>query len=173
MTTAPSIVRVAGPADRQEVWRLFLQGHKENGLFELAPEKVDWFITRMLQPEIIPPWDTGPRGTIGVIGPVGSLEGLVFLTIGGFWYSHERHLEEMIVYVDPECRKSQHAKALVEWMKQQSVETGLKLFTGIVSNTRTEAKCRLYGRLLPKVGEFFVFNGKGSILGSSEVPSTA
>lgn len=169
MTPVPSIVRTAVEADRREIWRLFLQGHKENGLFELAPEKVDWWITRMLQPDSIPEWDTGPRGTIGVIGPIGNLEGLVFLTIGGFWYSSTRHLEEMIVYVDPECRKSGHSKALIEWMKQQSVDTGLPLLTGIISNTRTEAKCRLYGRLLPKVGEFFFFNGKGSVLGSSAI----
>jgi len=167
MTTTPSIVRIAGPSDRREIWRLFLQGHKENGLFELDPHRVDWWITRMVQPETIPPWDTGPRGTIGVIGQVGNLEALAFLTIGGFWYSSTRHLEEMIVYVDPECRKSGHSKALIEWMKQQSVETGLPLLTGIISTTRTEAKCRLYGRLLPKVGEFFFFNGKGSVLGSS------
>jgi GNAT superfamily N-acetyltransferase len=169
MTPVPSTVRTAVEADRKEIWRLFLQGHKENGLFELAPEKVDWWITRMLQPDSIPEWDTGPRGTIGVIGPIGNLEGLVFLTIGGFWYSSTRHLEEMIVYVDPECRKSGHSKALIEWMKQQSVDTGLPLLTGIISNTRTEAKCRLYGRLLPKVGEFFFFNGKGSVLGSSAI----
>lgn len=167
MTTTPSIVRTAGPSDRTEIWRLFLQGHKENGLFELAPEKVDWFLTRMLHPESIPEWDTGPRGIIGVIGPTGSLEALSFLTIGKFWYSNSSHIEELLVYVDPECRKSGHAKALVEWMKAQSSETGLPLLTGIISNTRTEAKCRLYGRLLPKVGEFYLWNGKGSILGSS------
>lgn len=169
MTATPSIVRIAGPSDRQEIWRLFLQGHKENGLFELAPEKVDWLITRMLQPETIPEWDTGPRGTIGVIGPVGNLEGLAFVVVGGFWYTYERHLEELIVYVDPECRKSGHSRALIEWMKRQSLDTSLPLVTGIVSSHRTEAKVKLYERMLPKVGAFFLFNGKGSIINSSAV----
>jgi len=148
---------------------MFLQGHRENGGFTLDPRKVDWFIQRAIFPERIADWDTGVRGTIGVIGPVGALEGIVFVTIAQFWYSNEHHLEEFIVYVDPECRKSGHAKELINWMKRQSDLTGLKLLTGIMSNERTEAKCRLYGRLLPKWGEFFLYsgNGKGSVMTSS------
>lgn len=156
--TCPSIVRLAKPDDRQEIWRLFLQGHRENGQFSLAPEKVDYFMARALHPDMIPPWDTGARGVIGVIGDVGRLEGLVFVTIGSFWYSHDRHLEEFIVYVDPECRRSYHARALIGWMKQQSDRTGLRLFTGVVSNIRTKAKVDLYNRMLPQVGAFFLYD---------------
>lgn len=155
-----SVVRVGRPEDHQEIWRLFLQGHRENGLFSLAPDKVQWFLTRALAPQVIPPGDTGPRGVIGVIGPVGgSLEGVVFVLISEFWYSSDKHIEELLVYVDPECRKSGHAKALVNWMKEQSDNSGLNLVTGIISNERTEAKCRLYQRMLPKVGEFFLYVG--------------
>lgn len=166
--TCPSIVRIAKPDDAQEVWRLFLQGHKENGLFSLAPEKVQWFMNRALFPHLIPANDTGPRGVIGVIGPVGALEGLVFVTIGEYWYSHQKHIEEFIVYVDPECRKSNHAHALIDWMKEQVEVTGLPLMTGVISNDRTEAKCRLYRRMLPKVGEFFLYVGsKGASLATA------
>lgn len=161
MTTA-SKVRIAKPEDHQEIWRLFLQGHHENGLFNLAPEKVDWVLTRILRPDIIPPGDTGLRGVIGVIGSVGSLEGLVLLTIGEYWYSNDKHLEEFIIFVDPECRSSGHAQALVQWMKDQVEITNLPLMTGIISNHRTEAKCRLYRRMLPKIGEFFFLAPKGS-----------
>lgn len=167
--TCPSIVRVAGPNDRQEIWRLFLQGHRENGQFTLAPEKVDYFLTRALCPEQIPAWDTGPRGVVGVIGPVGELEGLVLITIGSMWYSHERHLEEYIVYVDPECRRSYHARALISWMKQQSDRTRLPLLTGVISNQRTQAKVDLYARMLPKVGAFFLYGAKANAQSSSAV----
>ena len=163
----PSIVRIAKPDDRQEIWRLFLQGHKENGQFNLAPEKVDFFLSRALFPELIPEWDTGPRGAVAVIGDVGNLEALVFVTIGTYWYSHDQHLEEFIVYVDPEARRSHHARALVAWMKQQSDRTGLPLVTGIISNTRTEAKVALYSRMLPRVGAFFLYGSKGSVHSSS------
>lgn len=157
---APSVVRLAGPDDAVEIWRLFLQAHNENGLFTLAPEKVTWFLSRALCPETIPDGDTGPRGVIGVIGPVGKLEGLVFLTIGQYWYSNDWHLEEYIIYTDPEHRRSHHAEALVRWMKDQVEIQQMPLVTGIISNIRTEAKCRLYRRMLPKAGEFFVVRPK-------------
>jgi len=154
-----SVVRIATPDDHREIWRLFLQGHRENGMFTLSPDKVQWFMTRALAPYLIPPGDSGPRGVIGVIGPVGALEALVFVTIGEYWYSNDKHIEEFLVYVDPECRKSNHAHALIDWMKEQVELTGIPLVTGIMSNERTEAKCRLYRRMLPKVGEFFMYLG--------------
>lgn len=171
--TSPSVVRVALPEDAQEIWRLFLQGHRENGIFTLAPEKVNWFLHRVLNPESIPIGDTGPRGVIGVIGPVGSLEGLVFLTIGQYWYSNDLHLEEYIIYTDPEHRKSHHVQALVQWMKDQVEMTGLPLVTGIISNIRTEAKCRLYRRMLPKIGEFFYVGPKGATMAPGLVAASS
>lgn len=156
-----SQVRVAKAADYSEVWRLLMAGHDENALFPIAPDKVEWFVHRMLSPELIPPDDTGVRGVIGVIGQVGALEGLVFVIVGEFWYSHAKHLEEMIVYVDPQHRRSNHAKALVQWLKDQVEVTGLPLITGILSTERLEPKCRLYQRMLPKIGEFFFVSPKG------------
>jgi GNAT superfamily N-acetyltransferase len=157
--SANSVVRLATEADRVEVWRLFLQAHKENGMFELATDKVDWMLGRLLNPDKMDMQDGGPFGVIGVIGPVGALEGLCILLLGCFWYTKKRHIEELMVFVDPECRKSNHAKSLIEWMKQQSEESKLKLLSGIISNTRTEAKCRLYRRSgLPKAGEFFLYS---------------
>ncbi len=162
--SAPSTVRIAKPDDYQEVWRLLLTVHKENGIFALSPPKVDWLINRILNPDLIPLGDTGVRGAIGVIGPIGSLEGLVLVTLGTYWYSEDLHLEEFTVVVDPEHRKTGHAQALVQWMKDQVEITKLPLITGIISNIRTEAKCRLYRRMLPKIGEFFYLGPKGSTL---------
>jgi len=161
--TCPSVVRIAKPEDHQEIWRLFLQGFRENAMFPLAPEKVDWFMNRALQPEMIPEWDNGIRGAIGVIGQVGALEALVFVVLGEYWYTRHKHIEEFIVFTDPECRKSRHVDALHEWMGQQVEQTNLPLITGIISNTRTEAKCRLYRRRFEKVGEFFFLGPKGTM----------
>lgn len=156
--TTPSIVRIAGSSDLQEVFRLLLEGHRENGLFSYDLDKVHWWVSRMLSPETIPEWDTGPRGVIGVIGEPENLEALAFLTIGCFWYSSQRHLEEFIVYVDRRYRASRHAKSLIKWMKDQSIATGLPLMTGILSMHQTEEKIHLYERMLPKAGAFFCFD---------------
>lgn len=158
-----SIVRNATPDDFQECWRLLLLAHAENSLFPLAPEKVEWLLNRILYPDQIPEFDTGPRGVIGVIGPAGALEGLSFILLGEFWYTRQKNLEEILVYVEPKYRNSNHARSFINWMKFQSEITGLPLITGVISNYKTEAKCRLYGRMIPKVGEFFAYFGeKGS-----------
>ena len=156
-----SKIRVAGPKDYDEVWRLLMLGHDENALFPLSPGKVKWFVNRMLDPDSIPPEETGVRGIIGVVGEVGSLEGLAFIITGEFWYTEAKHLEELIIFVDPEHRRSDHAKSLLNWAKSLPDTTGLPLLTGILSNDRVEAKCRLYQRILPKIGEFFFVSPKG------------
>lgn len=153
----PSIVRSATPFDAPEIWRLFLQTHRENGIFELAPNKVTTFMDRALHPDRIPAWDTGPRAQIGVIGPTGRLEGVAFILISSWWYSDELHLEELLVFVDPECRKSRHAIVLVEWMKNLAIKLKIPLITGIISKDRTAAKIRLYDRMLPRIGAFYMY----------------
>jgi hypothetical protein len=155
----PSVVRIAKADDRPEVWRLLLQSHRENGQFTLKPEKVDWLVTRALEPKLIPEWDMGARPIISVIGATGALEALCLMSVDAYWYTDEKHLGEYLVYVDPECRKSGHAKAMVEWMKHQSDITGLPLLTGVISNERTEAKVRLYRRMVPYIGAFFLYRG--------------
>ena len=126
-------------------------------MFSLAPEKVDWFLQRALFPHLIPNWDLGIRGAVGVIGDVGALEAVVFVCLGSMWYSHDKYLEEYIIYVDPECRRSFHARALIRWLKERSDDINLPLLTGPVSNIRTKAKVDLYARMLPKAGEYFVY----------------
>lgn len=153
----PSIVRPARPYDAPEIWRLFLQVHRENGLFALAPHKVTAMMDRALHPENIHPTDTGPRAQIGVIGIPGKLEAIVFVLVSTFWYSDELHLEELMVYVDPECRQSNHAVACVDWMKNWADTLQIPLLTGIISKHRTAAKIRLYDRMLPRIGAFYLY----------------
>ncbi len=155
--TAPSTIRKATPMDAPEIWRLFLQLHRENGLFTIAPFKVTEFMDRALHSERIPSYDTGPRAQIGVIGQPGRLEAVVFVLIAQFWYSSEYHLEELLVYVDPECRKSRHAVTCINWMKNLSDQLGIPLLTGIISKERTAAKIRLYDRMLPRIGAFYLY----------------
>lgn len=157
MTNTPSVVRKAIPMDAPEIWRLFLQTHRENGLFTLAPHKVTGFMDRALHPELISKNDTNPRAQIGVVGAFGRLEAVVFVLLSSFWYSEDIHLEELLVYVDPECRSSNHARACVDWMKGLSDELKVPLLTGIISKHRTAAKIRLYDRLLPRIGAFYFY----------------
>ena len=150
-----------------------MMSYEENAVFPLSVQKARWFLDRAINPQNIAPSDTGTRGVVAVIGPKGALEGMAFLTVGSFWYSEALHLEEFMVFVHPSHRKSDHAKSLINWMKQQVEETGLPLMTGVFSLERTEAKCRLYQRMLPKLGEFFYFTPKNATMGNSLVAGSS
>lgn len=155
--TSESVVRPAVPADKPEIWRLFRLLWNENAIFAICDEKVDFYIDRMLNHDKIGPDDTGPRGFIGVIGPVGALEGCIMLTIGSLWYSEEWSLDEQLNFVDPAHRKSNHANALIDYAKKCADEIGLRLLIGILSTKRTAAKVRLYERKLTPAGAFFLY----------------
>ena len=168
LNVSPSIVRLPTLADYQELWRLLLQDHNESGIFQADYVKVDWLLMRLLQPHMIPPNDTGTRGTIGVIGPERALEAIVVLVVSAPWYSSELCLNDLVAYVDPNYRHSGHAKALIEWMKGQSAATGISLISGVMSRERTEAKCRLFQRQMPeRIGSYFLFDPKAVVLTSS------
>lgn len=153
---SPSIVRPAIAHDEIEVWRLFRLLYNENATFKISDRKVQYYLDRLLRPEMITPDDAGPRGFIGVIGPIGALEACIMLTLGSVWYSEELSLDEHLNFVDPAHRASNHAKALISYAKHCSDMIGIRLVIGILSTKRTAAKVRLYERQLTPAGCFFL-----------------
>lgn len=151
-----SLVRPAVPQDEAEIWRLFRLLHDENGLFPICEAKVQAALDRLLRPDQIGPDDTGTRGFIGVIGPVGALEACIALVVGSHWYSEEWVLEERLNFVDPAHRSSEHAKTLISYAKHCADQVGCRLVIGVLSTQRTAAKVRLYERQLVPAGAFFV-----------------
>ena len=169
-----SIVRIAGPADKEEIFRLLRAAHAESGLFDFDLPKVHWWIDRMLWPERLAPDDTAPRGLIGVIGDEGALEGLAFIVIGTIWYSSRpTHIEELTVYVEPEYRAAHagayHLTALINWMKEQARTINLPLMAGVMSTERTEAKIRMYRRVPEMLHVGAVFRFDPSITAGSSI----
>lgn len=156
----PSIVRRGTLADKPEVWRLFKMLANEQVVFPLCHPKIDWHFDRFLDPHSIGKDDGGPRGLIGVIGEVGKLEGMIILSLGNFWYTTEINLDELVNFVDPEHRSTNHSKALIGFAKNIVNELipsypEMRLIVGILSVRRTAAKIRLYGQQLQNVGGFF------------------
>lgn len=158
--TSPSIVRKAVPGDRDSIWELFHLLHEENGIFQISEHKINYLLDRVLYPERISEADTGLRGFMGVIGPVGKLEGLLVMVLGSFWYSDEIIFEEYANFVHPDHRKSNHAKTLLAYSRHMADNVNIPLCIGIVSNVRTAAKVRLYRRQLPEAGNFFLYGVK-------------
>lgn len=162
-----SIVRPAVPRDEAEVWRLLRLLWAENAMFSICDEKVQFYLDRLLRPESIKPDDVGPRGFIGVVGPVGALEACIMLTVGSVWYSEDFTLDEHLNFVDPRYRQSDHAKALISYAKFCSDKIGIRLVIGVLSTKRTAAKVRLYERQLTACGSFFIHPAPADVQSAS------
>lgn len=161
--TSPSIVRPAIPADEPEIWNLLRMAHAENALIKMSERKVQYHLDRFLEPRGIGLEDFGPRGFIGVIGPIGTLEGIIMLSIGSPWFSDEVTMDDNLNFVHPKCRRSDHAKALLAFAKRivdqiRSDYPTFQMTVGILSTERTAAKIKLYERQnLTLAGGIFVY----------------
>ncbi len=147
------------PEDIESIWTLFHLMHHETGAFKISYPKVQWLLNRILHPEKIPDGDTGLRGYMGVIGPVGNIEAFTLMILGSYWYSEQWTLEELSNFVHPDHRKgTHHADTLLKYDKMLSDKLKIPLIIGVISNKRTEAKVRLYKRHFPMAGAFFIHN---------------
>lgn len=149
-------VRMGVPEDMKEVMRLGALDALENAV--AAPD-AGKFVS-----EVEPALHLH-HGVVGVIGgaPGERLEAFILLRYATMWYSNEVHLEERIVFVDPEFRsaKGGRARKLVEFAKWTADQLGLSLSIGVLSNERTEAKIRLYERAFGKpAGVYFMHTPK-------------
>lgn len=150
--TSESIVRMAMPRDEDGLMDLCKTLYGENALFSMSDDKVRYYLRRAFARD---------SAMIGVIGKPQHIEAAIFMLIGQFWYSHDKHLEELFNYVRPEHRKSKHAQALITWAKELSADTPLPLVIGVLSTERTAAKVRLYRRQLgDPIGAFFFYDTK-------------
>lgn len=102
------------------------------------------------------------HGMCAVVGPRdGSIEGMMVVRIGTLYYSDQMCIDEKVIYVKPEFRSAKGGRAakLCEFGKRLSDVLGLPLCAGIISNTRTVAKVRMYERIFgPPAGAFFLYN---------------
>jgi GNAT superfamily N-acetyltransferase len=144
-----STIRLATPADEPDILAMCGELHAENGVFPMDDGRVREWIGKAIHKK---------GGIIGLIGPVGALEAIGFLMITCFDYTTEFHLSEQFNFVRPAFRNKPHARALIEWAKGCADELHLKLFIGVISSQRTEAKIRLYRKILGEPsGAWFVY----------------
>ena len=145
-------VRLGVEADIPQLLAMGRKLHAENAMMPLSENRILGAAWRAVKQD---------RAMVGVVGKPGALEGMIYLTVGQFWYSDKPHLEELYAYVLPEYRRSQNAKALVEFAKSSADRLGVPLLIGIISNDRTAAKVRMYKRQLGEAaGAWFLYNGK-------------
>lgn len=153
-------IRPALPSDIDGLMDMCRVMFDENGI---GPQMDEGAVLAEITTAITRSMTGKPRGFLGVIGDEGKIEGSLFLVTGCVWYNPSYlWLEDRWVFVLPEHRKSKpgqtsNAVELVKCAEYISQSLGLPLMIGILNNTRTEAKVRLYRRILGEpAGAFFL-----------------
>lgn len=155
-TEKPVSVRVAGPADEAALRDLFLAAHADNGLMTVSREKV----ARWAHIFTHHPHGT-PLSAVGVIdGPNGTLAAGAALVLGQPWYSDEWVIEDRMIFVRPEHRKSRHGRDLLLFSKWYAEKLALPMILGIVTTNRSPEKTAFYRRYLTQVGALFHHEGR-------------
>lgn len=150
-------VSFARPDDEDEIFKMLLELHQENGVFNVDEQKVREVIRGATQQR------DGEFGLIGLIRG-DRIEGSVGLTLTQWWYTSDWCLQEHWCFVHVDFRRQNHARRLVDFAKWCADRMSVPLSMGIMSTTRTEAKERLYRRKLTPVGGLFMHRGDGPIV---------
>ena len=144
-------IRVAGPDDFQEIFRICCLLHAEIARHPFNELKVRSIIWRGVNRD----------GAIcAVIGRPDDIKAMLLMTIEEIYYSDESEIIERWNYVRPDCRKSTFAKQMIGFARRISRETGLIVGIGIDTNVKLEAKRRLYERSLKLGGYWFIIDPK-------------
>ena len=141
-------VRLAEPEDLPKLLDLMRIACEEDTQHTMNEEKVLAMVMRHYNKQ---------GAMVAVIGEVGDPVAYCLSIIDPVWYSDEWQLLELSLFVHPDHRKTTWAKQLMQFMKAASEGLKLDLTIGVFSNSRTEAKIRLYQRQFPQVGAYFCF----------------
>lgn len=148
-------VRIGTPEDLDEIMKIAMAACDENAFLPANPAR----LAEEIWPALIQ-----HHGICGVIGKPGQqIEGVVVLRIGKMWYSDVEILEEKAIFIHPDFRnaKGGRARKLVDFSKQCADTLGMPLIIGVLSNSRTEAKVRMYKRQFGEPsGAFFLYGAK-------------
>jgi len=142
-------IRLATPEDLHPVMALAIMAAEENGFLDSSPARLLNDVWPALNQD---------HGLCAVIGPSqGTIEGIMVLRIGTLYYSEQVCIDEKVIYIHPDYRSAKGGRAakLCEFGKHTADVLGLPLCVGVLSNTRTAAKVRMYERIFgPAAGAF-------------------
>lgn len=145
-------IRIGTPEDMHDCMALALTACEENGFLNPAPDKLAQEMWSALSLD---------NGIVGLIGqPDGKPEGITLLRIGSMWYSRSVVVEEKAIFIHKDFRsaKGGRGRKLCEFGKSVADALQIPLIIGVLSNTRTEAKTRMYRRILGEpAGAFWLY----------------
>jgi hypothetical protein len=155
--TEPTLqIRLATTADMDEVMKLAMACCEENGFVNASAAA----LAKEIWPALV-----NDHGLFPVIGaPGGAIEGGVLLRVGSMWYAPETTVVEekaLFVYKQFRAAKGGRARQLCEYSKRVADTLGVPLLIGILSNTRTLGKVRMYTRIFGEpAGAYFLYGAR-------------
>lgn len=155
MSEQQTYIRLGTVDDINEIMELAMKATTENAFMPPNAERICKELYALLSKD---------KGFIGVITSDPSrIEGVVVLTVTRLWYSNELLLEERAIFIHPDYRsaKGGRARKLCEFSKHTADRLGIPLLIGVLSNSRTEGKIRMYQRQFGEpAGAFFLYGAK-------------
>lgn len=148
-------VRTGAPGDVHGMMELARLATVENGLFQPNPVKLLSDIWAALNLD---------HGIVGIIGePSAVPEAAILMRIDQIQYGDEPAIIERAIYVHPDFRAAKGGRAarLCDFAMETQRALDMPLIIGIMSNTRTAAKVRLYERKFgPSQGAYWIIGAK-------------
>lgn len=123
------MIRKAAVADMDEIMRLLVAFHAENGLAPLDPEKVIAVVGDSLENDLL-----------FVAGDKQGLVGALLIRQTPFWYSRESELRDFAFYVEPAFRDLNIGAELVNAAKAEAKARELPLTITVTNPRRAGAR---------------------------------
>lgn len=143
------MIRKAVPEDLNAILELLWLMHHENDLSHVLPPDVQKVTGHVIQ-ALETGWVVVACENDGKV--VGAL-GMVYSTT---WWSSAPILQELWNFVHPDHRRgTRHAWQIMKVAEQLVTTSNMPFWMGVFSNKRTAAKCQLYAKFFPMVGQIF------------------
>jgi hypothetical protein len=169
--SAAERVRIAGPADEDDLVDLCRLRHRETAMpgadghpAPLAVEKVRATLQRAIMPNRNDP-DAG-QAWIGAIGQRGNMEAAAYLTVTSPWDQDALYLMVLWNFVAPDYRKTTHATELLTFATAFSRVLNMPL--ALESTQHEPAKSRIIERNLSckPFGHFYLITPDTAAIGA-------
>lgn len=155
-------VRIARQQDTERLFALIVESENEWTLAPRNYDRVRAAIALAVDRSPLVDVDGSPvmRPAFGVVdGPLG-IEGACGLCPAQHWDSDATYLRGFFLYVHVACRRSTHAKMLIQFGNWFADMAAMPLIWELLHPTRTEAKGRLLARQASPVGGLFMHQPK-------------
>lgn len=140
------MLSVATPDDLEEVFKLLLVMHAENGIGRVDEPKARGAISQIIN-----------SGGCLISRQNGKIVGSVGITMTSWWYSRENFLVDEWFFVHPDHRSEGHATQLIGWMKTAAQVSRVPVVLSVGTTVDALSKLKYFRKHLTPFGGAFIY----------------